>query len=126
MKTFRKVIFWMHLTAGSTAGIVIFIMCVTGALLSFERQIVEFAERDAREVSSHSGAPAISPQAVLEKVREARPDAKPSGISHTNDPNSAWAINLGREGQIYIDPYSGAILGEGNKSVRNAMSEIRN
>jgi len=126
MKTFRKLIFWMHLIAGSTAGVVIFIMCVTGALLSFERQMIEFSERDARTVAAASGSNTIAPQQALEKVREARPEAKPSAIFRTNEPGAAWAVNLGREGLIYIDPYSGAILGEGNKTVRNLMSELRN
>src|SRR6187549_1488189 len=121
MKTFRKVIFWMHLISGATAGVVIFIMCVTGALLSFERQIIEFAEGDLKEVNS-TGAAAVTPQAVLETVREARPDAKPSAISKTNDPNSYWAVNLGREGLLYVQPYSGRMLVSGNKSTRNMMS----
>ncbi len=46
MKTFRKLLFWLHLISGLAAGIVIFIMCVTGALLSFEKNITEFAERE--------------------------------------------------------------------------------
>jgi len=32
MKLIRKVVFWLHLTAGVLAGIFIFVMCVTGAL----------------------------------------------------------------------------------------------
>jgi len=39
MKQFRKVIFWCHLIAGVTAGIVILIMSVTGVLLTYERQV---------------------------------------------------------------------------------------
>src|SRR5215212_303454 len=39
MKQFRKVIFWCHLAAGVTAGIVILIMSVTGVLLTYERQV---------------------------------------------------------------------------------------
>ena len=116
----------MHLTAGATAGIVIFIMCVTGAFLSFERQIVEFAERDAREVAVKAGSPVLEAPQVLEIVRQSSPEAKPSGISKTSEPGAAWTVNLGRDGQLYIDPYSGEILGEGNKSVRSIMSEFRN
>jgi uncharacterized iron-regulated membrane protein len=67
----------------------------------------------------------VPPQQVLEKVRAARPQAKPSAISRTDEPGASWAVNLGREGLLYIDPYSGAILGEGNKTVRNVMSELR-
>ncbi len=51
MKKFRKIIFWLHLASGAIAGIFIFLMCVTGALLSFESNILEFAEREIRVVS---------------------------------------------------------------------------
>ena len=56
MDKFRKVIFWLHLVAGAIGGIVIFIMCVTGALLSFEKNIAEFAERDMRFVAPNDNA----------------------------------------------------------------------
>lgn len=125
MKTFRKILFWMHLTAGLTAGVIIFIMCVTGALLSFERQIIEYSEKDVRYTAVREGTK-LGPQQVVEKLRDARPDAKPTAMSITNEPGAAWAFTLGREGQIYVDPYTGGIIGEGNRSVRSAMSELRN
>jgi uncharacterized iron-regulated membrane protein len=126
MKTFRKMLFWLHLSAGLTAGVIIFIMCVTGALLAFERQIIEYSENDARFVTVRSEASRLMPQQVIDKLREARPDAKPSAISITSEPNSAWLFNLGRDGQVFVDPYTGEITGEGNSSVRGVMSELRN
>lgn len=116
----------MHLIAGLTAGIVIFVMCVTGALLAFERQVIEYSERGAHYVDVPMGASKLPPQAVIEKLREMRPESKPTAMSITNEPGSAWLINLGREGQLYIDPYTGNISGEGNKTVRGVMSELRN
>ncbi len=50
MKSFREIIFWLHLIAGVLAGIFIFIMCVTGALLAFESNILEYAESEMRAV----------------------------------------------------------------------------
>ena len=44
MKSFRKLLFWCHLTAGVTAGIVILIMSVTGVLLAYEKQIISWAD----------------------------------------------------------------------------------
>jgi uncharacterized iron-regulated membrane protein len=126
MKTFRKILFWMHLTAGLTAGVIIFIMCVTGALLAFERQLIEYSEHDVRHVASASGAARLSAQQVIEKLREARPNAKPSSIAVANEPGATWAVSLAREGQLYLDPYTGAVVGEGNKTVRGAMTELRN
>jgi uncharacterized iron-regulated membrane protein len=33
----RSVLFWVHLAAGTIAGIVIFVMSVTGTLLTFQQ-----------------------------------------------------------------------------------------
>ena len=125
MKRFRDVLFWLHLTAGLLAGVVIFIMCVTGALLAFERQTIEFFERDARWVQEQAGAEKLGPSEVLSKVLEARPQARPSAIAIKSEPGAAWEIALGREGTLFANPYTGAISGESNKSVRGAMTTLR-
>ncbi|HLA94088.1 MAG TPA: PepSY-associated TM helix domain-containing protein [Pyrinomonadaceae bacterium] len=125
MKSFRKLIFWLHLIAGLTAGIVIFIMCVTGALLSFERNIIEFSERDSRYVSVNGSEANLPVSEVLKRVIEARPGVKPASLAITNEPGAAWQISLGREGMIFADPFTGEITGEGNRSVRGAMSGLR-
>jgi uncharacterized iron-regulated membrane protein len=44
VKKLRKIIFWCHLPVGVIAGLVIFTMCVTGVLLSFEKQITAWAD----------------------------------------------------------------------------------
>ena len=113
MKIFRKLIFWLHLIAGVLGGIVIFIMCVTGALLSFEKDIAEFAERNQRFVAPSENAQKLSVQEILAKVSEAKPNAKPSAISLPNKPNAAWQVSLGRDGQVFVNPSTGEITGEG-------------
>lgn len=124
MKVFREVIFWLHLAAGLTAGVVIFIMCVTGALLAFERQTIEWAERDVRYVAV-SSEPRLGAAEVLAKVLESKPEAKPASIAIKNEPGAAWEISLGRDGVVFADPYTGAITGESNRNVRNVMSALR-
>lgn len=126
MRRFRQVIFWMHLVSALFAGVVIFIMSVTGALLAFERQVIEFSEREARYVQASPGAQKLSPQQAIDAFRAARPDAKPASLAINNEPNAAWSIGLGREGLVYVNPYTGSITGEGNKTVRGVMSELRN
>lgn len=126
MKTFRKIIFWLHLISALFAGVIIFIMSVTGALLAFERQTIEFSEREARYVQVPPEAQKLSPQQVIDSVRAARPDAKPASMAINNESGAAWMIGLGRDGTLFVDPYTGSITGEGNKAVRGAMSELRN
>lgn len=121
---FRQILFWLHLVAGLIAGVVIFIMCVTGALLAFERQTIEWAERDLRYVAA-SSAPRLGAAEVLAKVIEAEPEARPASIAIKNEPGAAWEISLGRDGVVFADPHTGAIIGESNKGVRKVMSTLR-
>lgn len=120
MKVFRKAIFWLHLIAGVVGGIVIFIMCVTGAALSFEKNILENIEHDQRRVPGNLEQQVrLLPSKILTKVLAAKPDARPSSFASLNDPLTAVTVGLGREGQLFIDPYTGNITGEGNKNARS-------
>lgn len=119
MKNFRKLVFWLHLVSGVLGGIVIFIMCVTGALLSFEKDIAEFAERNQRFVAPVENSQKLSVQEILAKVSEAKPNAKTSSIALPNKPNAAWQVSLGRDGQVFVNPYTGEITGEGATGWRN-------
>ncbi|HQZ97889.1 MAG TPA: PepSY-associated TM helix domain-containing protein [Pyrinomonadaceae bacterium] len=116
MKIFRKTLFWLHLVAGVLGGIVIFIMCVTGAALSFEKNILERVEYGQRFVTV--GEKRLSEQELLAKVLEQKPNAKPSSMAVSNNPAASVTFALGREGLVFVDPNTGAITGEGNKSLR--------
>lgn len=116
MKIFRKTLFWLHLIAGVLGGIVIFIMCVTGAALSFEKNILERAEYEQRFVNV--GKKRLSESELLSKVLEQKPNAKPSSMAVMNNPAAAVTMSLGRESSVFVDPYTGAITGEGNKNAR--------
>ncbi len=116
MKIFRKTLFWLHLIAGILGGIVIFIMCVTGAALSFEKNILENVEYKQRFVNV--GETRLSQQEILGKVVEQRPNAKPASMAVSSTPKAAVNVSLGREGTLFVDPYTGVITGEGNKGVR--------
>lgn len=119
MKALRKILFWLHLVAGVVGGIVIFIMCVTGAALSFEKNILENIEHDQRRVPGNSEQSArLSPSEILTKVIAAKAEAKPSSYASLGDPLAAVTVGLGREGQVFVDPYTGNITGEGNKNAR--------
>ncbi|CAN5133052.1 hypothetical protein BH20ACI1_BH20ACI1_07400 [soil metagenome] len=126
MKKFRKIIFWLHLTSGVLAGIFIFIMCVTGALLSFESNILEFAESKMRIIKVPSeNAQRLPIQQIINKVIESKPNAKPSNITLKNDKTAAAAaVSLGREGQVFINPYTGEITGEDAKEWRGFFRTI--
>ncbi len=119
MKKLGQIIFWCHLIAGVTAGIVILIMSVTGVLLAFEPQIIRFAEREMQAVKLPQGeAQRLGAQALFARALEAKPNATPTALTLQADPNAAAVFMLGREGVLYLNPYTGEVTGEGAKSTR--------
>ncbi|QSQ25886.1 PepSY domain-containing protein [Pyxidicoccus parkwayensis] len=119
-RTFRNVIFWIHLVVGLVAGLVILVMSLTGTAIAFESQIVEWAERDARRVQVPApDAARLTVDDLLARVRAARPEAQPSGITVYPEPEAAVLVNLGRESLVYVNPYTGEVKEGGAQGWRN-------
>ncbi len=113
----RKVFFWLHLAAGVTAGIVIFVMSVTGVLLTYQRQIVAWADRDTRSLPPE-GLSRLETTALLSKASEGGDPEAPFSLTLRSDPAAPASINLGRGRTLYLNPYTGELLGEGNQETR--------
>jgi len=111
----RKVIFWCHLTAGVTAGLVILIMSFTGVTLMYAPQILAFAERHVRQVSPPANRERLSLDELIAKARKHNPDFRPTGIMLRAEPTAAVSVGFGREGALYVNPYTGDVLGQGSK-----------
>jgi uncharacterized iron-regulated membrane protein len=124
VKKFRKVIFWLHLITGLTAGIFIFIMCVSGALLSFQPNILEFAESEMRYVQTPPDINRLEIGEIIEKASVAKPDAKSSNLTLQNDPKAAAVVSFGREGQVFVNPYTGEITGDGANNWRTLFRMV--
>lgn len=114
----RKALFQVHLSAGLLAGGLILSMAVSGALLAFEPQIVEWAERDRRVVAvPPGGPPRLSLDALAARASEASRKGRLSGITLRSDPAASAVAAFGREGgSLYLDPYSGAVLGADSRT----------
>ena len=64
----RRFLFWIHLTAGSVAGLVILVMSVTGVLLAYKRQIINWADRGFQSQPA-PGAQRLPVDELLAKVQ---------------------------------------------------------
>jgi uncharacterized iron-regulated membrane protein len=122
---FRKIIFWLHLACGVTAGLVILVMSVTGVLLTYERQITAWADRP-RAATQPSTAAARLPIEAIVAAAATPPSsdaggasaAPPSAITLRADSSDPVAVNFGRGRTVFVDPYTGANLGEGSQRTR--------
>ncbi len=110
--TLRKIFFWAHLCVGICSGIVIFSMCATGAMLAFEKQIVNFSERSVHKVvPPPPGALRMDPEALVAKAREVEATEPLSGVTLRADPAEAAVVSFGVETFLFVNPYTGQVLG---------------
>ncbi len=116
----RPVAFWLHLATGAIAGVVILILCVTGLLLTFQRQIVAWADH----------APTVhvlSSRAPLEAVvaaAEAAQGARASQVVRRADPRHPVTVTFTRGSVVYVDPYRAQIVGYGSTVARAFFREV--
>lgn len=103
--SFRKVLFWAHLASGVVAGLIILLMCVTGVLLTYERQIISWSDRSG--ISITPGGTRLPIEGMLASVAEKRPSAV-ALFSDTSRP-----AEVAVEGAtVFVNPYSGVVLGQ--------------
>ena len=110
----RSVLFWLHLACGVVAGVVIFIMSVTGALLTYQRQMTAWADMRGYWIEPSEGAKRLPADAFLAKVTGAQPDLAPTAIVIRSAPGAPASLAAGPGRQVFVNPYSGEVLGEGN------------
>lgn len=114
---FRRVLFWMHLSAGVVAGLVILLMSITGVLLAYEKQIIRMAD-------GFHAPPAIPGQArlpledIVGRAQANRPDPAPATVVLRRDVDAPVEVAFGREGSVFVNAYTGEVLGGGSTSTR--------
>ncbi|HET9269039.1 MAG TPA: PepSY-associated TM helix domain-containing protein [Vicinamibacterales bacterium] len=119
----RTLLFWPHLIAGVGAGAVILVMSVTGVVLTYERQLIEWSNSDYRSVPPAPGAPRLPVEDLLAAYSQSGggPVANVAVGAEVTDP----VILTAGPRTVYLDAYSGRLLGEGRQGMRQFMSDVR-
>lgn len=124
--TIRKALFWVHLIAGCSAGLVILVMSVTGVILMYERQLIARSERGAfRTDAPSAGARHLPVEELLQKIDIQRKLPASATLTLRSDPREPAEITIGREPQVFVNPYSGQVLPSGESSVRPFFQAVR-
>lgn len=105
---FAKVHVWLSIPF----GIIIAIVCLTGAILVFETEILELCYPSRYFVKEMKGEP-LPPAALMEAARQQLPDSiKINGIRVSSDPRRTYQLVLpGKKAACFIDPYTAGITG---------------
>ncbi|HYI96764.1 MAG TPA: PepSY-associated TM helix domain-containing protein [Bryobacteraceae bacterium] len=115
--TLRKLIFWPHLIAGTIAGTVVLIMSLTGVLLMYEKQMITWADEREYKIAPPAGAERQPIETLIAAVREGK-KGTPSAVTLRSDPNAPVMFAFGRGGNVYVNPYTAEVLGNGSPGLR--------
>lgn len=99
-------------------GIIITLICFSGAMLVFENEVNELMWPELYFVKQVEAAPLPVDQ-LLEKVAATLPDdVSVSGVSISSDPERTYQVSLSkpRRSSVYVDQYTGEITGKNQRS----------
>lgn len=109
----RKFFHQIHLWLSIPFGLVITIVCLTGAALVFEKELTELFYPDLYYVDRVE-AKTLSLDVLADKVADSLPDSvSVTGITVFSDARRTYQVNLSqpRRAAVYMDPYTGEIKG---------------
>ena len=112
-KTFRKIHLWLSVPT----GIIITLVCFSGAMLVFEKEITEAIKPELYFVKEANGQP-IPMQQLMEKVEETLPDSVSiSGVTVFADSTRTYQVSLSkpRRASIYVNQYTGEVTGRSER-----------
>jgi uncharacterized iron-regulated membrane protein len=112
----RRIVFWLHLCVGLIVALIVVVMSVTGVLLTYEKQMIRWA--DGYHTPPAAGQMRLPLETFARRVVESRPDMRPQSVVLRADAAAPVEVSLGREGTVFVHPYTGEVLGTGSARAR--------
>lgn len=110
----KKIFLKFHLWLAVPFGIIVTIICFTGAMLVLEPDIVKIINRDMIYTESPRHT-VLSVKDIVARVKPTlAPDVEITGVTMYSDPELACKVNLSkpRRAAVYVDQYTGGIKGK--------------
>lgn len=106
---FKKIHLWLSVPF----GIVITLICFSGATLVFEKEITALCYSDIRSIDKPAGEP-MPVDVIAASVARTLPEGvRVTGVTVSSDPTEAYQVSLSkpRRASIYVNQYTGEIKG---------------
>jgi uncharacterized iron-regulated membrane protein len=123
MKFVRSVVFWLHLTMGCVAGLVIFTMSVTGVLLAYERQISNWINTPTILQSQSNTSTQESLDSILATLN-GNGLGIPSDLVLHSGAKAPIEARYGRERTFYLNPWTAAVIGKPSETARKFFATV--
>jgi len=115
-RAIKAVLHEVHSIAGLGLALLLTLIALTGAIMSFEDEIVDHLNAGIMRVEPRT-APALMPDELIARLRAAQDLGKVSAVTLSSDPAAAVRVRFGRDEQggrpasLYVDPYDARVLG---------------
>lgn len=113
-KIFEKIHLWLSVPF----GLIITLICFSGAMLVFEDEVNELFRHELYYVETVGEVP-LPIEQLLEKVTATLPDSvSVTSVSISSDSERAYQVNLSkpRRASLYVDQYTGEVKGKSERS----------
>ena len=120
----KKYIFWFHLIIGCSAAIFILLMSITGVGLTYERQMIQSAQRTDFPVPPSANAQRISLDSVIDIAQDFDTE-KPPRVSFSNESNAPFVIKEGRKTLAYLNPFTGEVIATPGQETTVFLGKLR-
>lgn len=114
--TIKAVLLQVHSIAGLILALLLALIALTGAVMSFEDEIVEHLNVEIMQVAPQQ-APALMPDELVVRLEAGQNFGTVTAIMLSSDPSAAIRVRFGRDEHgalrtsLYVDPYDGRVLG---------------
>ena len=115
-RAIKAALLQVHSIAGLVLALLLALIALTGAIMSFEDEIVDHLNAGIMRVAPRS-APALMPDELVARLKAAQDVGKVSAVMLSSDPSAAVRVRFGRDEQgarptsLYVDPYDARVLG---------------
>ena len=120
---FRKTLFWMHLSAGVTAGLIILMMSVTGVILTYERQM-QVWEDGSYYSDPEPGQQRLSVDELLDAANQREGFSATSLIVSSRE-DAPFVARMGRSQTQHLNPYTAEVYSPHSDSMSAFFSDVR-
>ncbi|MET4324514.1 putative iron-regulated membrane protein [Bradyrhizobium sp. i1.15.2] len=115
-RAIKAVLLQVHSIAGLALALLLAVIALTGAIMSFEDEIGDYLNRGIMQVAPRQAA-ALMPDELVARLTAAQDVGKVSAVTLASDPSAAVHVRFARDergarpSSLYVDPYDARVLG---------------
>ncbi|MDR1480804.1 MAG: PepSY domain-containing protein [Planctomycetaceae bacterium] len=96
MKIFRWVAYELHLWLGIVSGLILFVVCLSGTLLTFKTEFIQYIEHERYYFDASNGSQLKSVEELVSLVEQSE-RGKVVRVTIPNATNQTWLFNVKKE-----------------------------